>query len=178
MRSPSLSPNPMFDLKRHITDVPDFPKPGIVFRDISPLLRHHLGATTAALSALVSDDEWLRIDALAGIESRGFVLAAALATVHNKGLVMARKKGKLPPPTVRESYDLEYGTDALEMKPGNGRVLLVDDVLATGGTMRAAANLCASAGYDLIGLLVLIDLKLIKSFEWHSLRVRSAIQYD
>jgi len=168
----------MFDLKRHITDVPDFPKPGIVFRDISPLLRRHLGPATAALSALVSDDEWSRIDALAGIESRGFVLAAALATRHDKGLVMARKQGKLPPPTVHQSYDLEYGTDALEMKAGNGRILLVDDVLATGGTMRAAANLCASAGYELLGLLVLIDLKINTEFEWQSLRVRSAIQYD
>jgi adenine phosphoribosyltransferase len=167
----------MFDLKRHITDVPDFPKPGIVFRDISLLLRHHLEPATAALSALVNEDEWSRVDALAGIESRGFVLAAALATRHNKGLVMARKQGKLPPPTVRESYDLEYGTDALEMKAGNGRVLLVDDVLATGGTMRAAANLCHSAGYDVQGLVVLIDLKLIANFEWQSLRIRSAIQY-
>ena len=168
----------MHDLKRHIIDVPDFPKPGIVFRDISPLLRNHFSATTAALSGLVSNDEWSRIDALAGIESRGFVLAAALATLHNKGFVMARKFGKLPPPTTRESYDLEYGTDELEMKPGNGRILLVDDVLATGGTMRAAANLCAGAGYELQGLLVLIDLKLTSDFVWSSLRVRSVIRYD
>jgi adenine phosphoribosyltransferase len=168
----------MQDLKRHVVDVPDFPKAGIVFRDISPLLRHHLSATTDALSALVSDVEWSRIDALAGIESRGFVLAAALATRHRKGLVMARKQGKLPPPTVRESYSLEYGTDALEMKPGEGRILLVDDVLATGGTMRAAGNLCSAAGYEVLALVVLIDLVLIDRFEWRSLRVRSAIRYE
>jgi adenine phosphoribosyltransferase len=115
---------------------------------------------------------------LAGIESRGFVLAAALATRHRKGLVMARKQGKLPPPTVRESYSLEYGTDALEMKPGEGRILLVDDVLATGGTMRAAGNLCSAAGYEVLALVVLIDLVLIDRFEWRSLRVRSAIRYE
>jgi adenine phosphoribosyltransferase len=168
----------MHDLKRHIIDVPDFPKPGIVFRDMSLLLRNHFAATTAALSALMSKDEWSQIDGLAGIESRGFVLAAALATLHDKGLVMVRKFGKLPPPTVRESYDLEYGTDALEIKPGSGRLLLVDDVLATGGTMRAAANLCAAAGYELVGLIALIDLRLKTDFAWRSLRVRSVIQYD
>jgi adenine phosphoribosyltransferase len=167
----------MHDLKRHIIDVPDFPKPGIVFRDMSPLLRNHFSATTAALSTLVSKEEWSQIDGLAGIESRGFVLAAALATLHDKGLVMVRKFGKLPPPTVRESYDLEYGTDALEIKPGSGRLLLVDDVLATGGTMRAAANLCAEAGYELQGLLALIDLQLTTDFAWRSLRVRSVIRY-
>jgi adenine phosphoribosyltransferase len=168
----------MHDLKRYIADVPDFPKPGIVFRDISPLLRNHLAATTEALSALVSAAEWSQIDALAGIESRGFILAAALATQHRKGLVMARKFGKLPPPTVCAAYDLEYGTDALEMKAGTGRILLVDDVLATGGTMQAAANLCAQAGYDVRGLIVLIDLHLANNSAWRSLTIRSVIQYD
>jgi adenine phosphoribosyltransferase len=167
----------MSNLKAHIVDVADFPKPGITFRDISPLLRHHLAATTDAMSALLSSEEWMQVDALAGVESRGFVLAAALATKHNKGLVMARKKGKLPPPTVRESYQLEYGVDALEMKPGNGRIALVDDVLATGGTMQAAANLCRAAGYQVQSLLVLIDLKLAQNFTWQSLPVRAAIRY-
>lgn len=168
----------MHDLKRHIVDVPNFPKPGILFRDISLLLRYRLSETVAALGEQVTAAEWTQIDALAGIESRGFVLAAALATAHRKGLVMARKQGKLPPPTVRESYALEYGTDALELKPGTGRVLLVDDVLATGGTMHAAANACVSAGYDVIGMLVLIDLCLVQNFQWRSLRARSVIRYD
>lgn len=168
----------MIDLKQFIVDVPGFPKPGIVFRDISPLLRHHFAAVVEAMSALASADEWARVDALAGVESRGFVLAAALATKHDKGLVMARKKGKLPPPVVCESYDLEYGADALEMKPGRGRVMLVDDVLATGGTMRAGAKLCKSAGYDLMALLVLVDLNLNVDFEWESLKARSVIRYD
>jgi len=170
--------NDMTDLKPHILDVPDFPKPGILFRDISPLLRHRLADTVAALSALLNADEWAHIDALAGIESRGFVLAAALATKHGKGLVMARKQGKLPPPSIRQAYDLEYGSDALEMKAGTGRLLLVDDVLATGGTMRAAANLCHASGYEVRGMAVLIDLKLVTDFAWHALTVRSAIQYD
>jgi len=167
----------LIDLKQFIVDIADFPKPGIVFRDISPLLRHHFAAVVEAMSSLVSTAEWAQVDALAGVESRGFVLAAALATKHNKGLVMARKKGKLPPPVVCESYELEYGMDSLEMKPGRGRVMLVDDVLATGGTMRAGAKLCRSAGYDLLALLVLVDLNLNLDFRWESLRARSVIQY-
>ena len=168
----------MVDLKQHILDVPDFPKPGILFRDISPLLRGHFDAVISALSALISENEWAQIDAVAGIESRGFVFAAALAARHRKGVVMARKRGKLPPPTVLEIYDLEYGTDALEMKSGHGRVLVVDDVLATGGTMRASANLCRTAGYDVLALLVLLDLNLNPAFEWNSHKVRSAIHYE
>jgi adenine phosphoribosyltransferase len=167
----------MNELKRLIADVPDFPKAGILFRDISPLLRHEFRGTVDALSSLVEPQEWPRIDALAGIESRGFVLAAALAHRHDKGVVMIRKQGKLPPPTVRQAYELEYGSDALEMKAGTGRVLLVDDVLATGGTMRAAADLCRMSGYEVCGMIVLIDLKLAPDFVWQSLHAKAAIDY-
>ncbi len=167
----------MFDLKRHVVDVPDFPRPGILFRDISPLLRHHLSATLDALDALMTAAEWDDLDALGGIESRGFILGAALAARRAKGFVPIRKQGKLPPPVVDVPYALEYGTGVLEMQRGRGRLLLVDDVLATGGTLRAAAQLSRGAGYDVQGLLVLIDLKLVTDFRWERLRARSVIQY-
>src|ERR1700677_3566388 len=144
----------MLELKQAIADIPDFPRPGILFYDISPLLRDHLEATVQALDALLTDEEWSGIDALAGIESRGFILGAALALKRGKGFVLIRKQGKLPPPVVDVAYDLEYGSGVLEMQRGSGRLLLVDDVLATGGTLTAAANLCERAGYQLTSLAV------------------------
>jgi adenine phosphoribosyltransferase len=167
----------MFELKHAISDVADFPRPGILFRDISPLLRHHLRATVEAMDALLTESEWGGIDALAGIESRGFILGAALAARRGKGFVLVRKKGKLPPPVVDVSYDLEYGSGVLEMQRGQGRVVLIDDVLATGGTMAAAAELCLRSGYELAALAVLIDLHLVESFSWRALRLRAAIHY-
>jgi adenine phosphoribosyltransferase len=167
----------MTDLRRHIRDIPDFPKPGILFRDIMPLLREHFDATIAALSEQLDASAWSRIDAVAGIESRGFILAAALALRHGKGFVAIRKQGKLPPPIVSVPYDLEYGTGVLEMQQGSGRLLLVDDVLATGGTLQAGAGLCLDAGYEVADLLVLIDLKLVKDFRWQLRPVLSVIQY-
>src|SRR5580698_1083074 len=150
----------MPDLKQYIADVPDFPRPGVLFRDITPLLREHFDATVQALDDLLTADEWKSIDALAGIESRGFILGAALATHRSKGFVLVRKQGKLPPPVVDIAYDLEYGSGVLEMQRGTGRVLLIDDVLASGGTMTASAQLCERAGYEVKGLAALIDLKI------------------
>ena len=167
----------MIDLRQHIRNVPDFPKPGILFRDIAPLLRSHFRETIDVMSALLQPDQWQSIDAVAGIESRGFMLAAALAERHRKGFVPIRKQGKLPPPVVSVPYDLEYGNGVLEMQTGSGRLLLVDDVLATGGTMQAAASLCIDAGYDIVRLMVLIDLKLVKDFRWEQQRVLCAIDY-
>ncbi|MGA2023154.1 MAG: adenine phosphoribosyltransferase [Steroidobacteraceae bacterium] len=168
----------MFDLKRHIVDVPDFPRPGILFRDITPLLRTHFNATLDTLEALFEEREWRDVDALAGIESRGFILAAGLAARRGKGFVPIRKQGKLPPPVVAAPYALEYGSGVLEMQRGHGRVLLIDDVLATGGTMAAAAQLCALAGYEVAGLAALIDLRLFGEFHCGALPLRSVLRYD
>jgi adenine phosphoribosyltransferase len=167
----------MPDLKQAIRDVPDFPRPGILFRDIAPLLRDHFDGTIRALDALLTDEEWDEVDALAGIESRGFILGAALAIRRRKGFVLVRKQGKLPPPVVDVAYDLEYGSGVLEMQRGNGRLVLVDDVLATGGTMTAAADLCERAGYQLKALVALIDLKIIQDYSWRNLRLRASIEY-
>jgi adenine phosphoribosyltransferase len=166
------------EIKRFIVDVPDFPKVGILFRDITPLLRTHFDATLAALEALYSAQEWERVDALAGIESRGFILGAGLAARLNKGFVVIRKQGKLPPPVVSTGYALEYGSGVLEMQPGRGRVVIVDDVLATGGTMQASAELCMAAGYSVLGLATLVDLRLAGDFVWRHLALRCAIRYD
>jgi adenine phosphoribosyltransferase len=167
----------MPDLKQAIRDVPDFPRTGILFRDIAPLLRDHFEATVGALEALLSAQEWDEIDALAGIESRGFILGAALAARKGKGFVLVRKQGKLPPPVVDVAYDLEYGSGVLEMQKGRGRVVLVDDVLATGGTMAAAADLCDRAGYQLKAIMALIDLRIVQDFSWRNLRLRASINY-
>ena len=167
----------MPDLKQAIRNVPDFPRPGILFRDIAPLLRDHFEATVSALDALLSAQEWSEIDALAGIESRGFILGAALAVRKGKGFVLVRKQGKLPPPVVDVAYELEYGSGVLEMQKGRGRVVLVDDVLATGGTMAAAADLCDRAGYQLKAIMALIDLRIVQDFSWRNLRLRASVNY-
>jgi adenine phosphoribosyltransferase len=167
----------MTDLKQAIRNVPDFPRPGVLFRDIAPLLREHFDATLQALDGLLTPQEWEAVDAVAGIESRGFILGAALAVRRRKGFVLVRKQGKLPPPVVDVSYDLEYGSGVLEMQRGQGRIVLVDDVLATGGTMTAAADLCDRAGYQLQALLALIDLRIVADYSWRNLRLRASVSY-
>jgi len=167
----------MTDLRSYVRNVPDFPQPGILFRDITPLLRDHFRETIDSMSALLPADQWQTIEAIAGVESRGFMLAAALAERHGKGFVPIRKQGKLPPPIVGVPYELEYGTGVLEMQKGSGRLLLVDDVLATGGTMEAAASLCLDAGFQIVRVMVLINLRLVKDFRWEQQPVLAAIEY-
>jgi adenine phosphoribosyltransferase len=164
-------------LKDLVAEVPDFPKPGILFRDISPLLRLRFRETMSAVDALFSEREWGEIDAVAGVESRGFILGSALADRRNKGFVLIRKKGKLPPPVVDIAYDLEYGTGVLEMPMGQGRLLLLDDVLATGGTLLASSALSRQAGFAIQQVGVLIDLGLAPGFRCEGHEVRSALHY-
>jgi adenine phosphoribosyltransferase len=164
-------------IKAAIVDVPDFPQPGILFRDIAPLLRTHFETTIDALDSLLTEAEWRNIDALAGIESRGFILGAALAVRRGKGFVPVRKQGKLPPPVVDIAYQLEYGSGVLEMQRGGGNLVLIDDVLATGGTMTAAAELCVRAGYRVSVLATLIDLNLVVGYRWRDLPLRTVISY-
>ena len=165
-------------LRSHIKDVPDFPKPGILFRDIGPLLRHQFSETIQAMAGLLTPAEWDGIDVIGGIESRGFILAAGLAAMKRKGFVKIRKPGKLPGDVVKESYTLEYGEDALEIQRGQGAMLLIDDVLATGGTFKAAANVAASAGYNVCGLACLVNLAFLNQFEWRGQRARTLVTYE
>jgi adenine phosphoribosyltransferase len=166
----------MQDLKQFVIDIPDFPKPGILFRDISPLLRRHFASTIESIEKLFSEQEWDAIDAVAGIESRGFILASALAERRGKGFVPIRKKGKLPPPVVDIAYELEYGTGILEMQAGQGRLLLIDDVLATGGTLSASTELSRQAGYVVHGVGVLIDIGIAPGFRCHEHVPRVVLQ--
>jgi len=143
-----------------IRTVPDFPKVGIDFYDITPLLRSHINAVIdemlAVLPAGLLDD----VDCLGAVEARGFVFASVLAGRLGKGMILLRKPGKLPPPVANKAYALEYGKDMLEMQNNlpPERVLLVDDILATGGTLMTAYELCKSAKHTVVGALVLLDL--------------------
>ncbi|MDE3741802.1 adenine phosphoribosyltransferase [Maribacter polysaccharolyticus] len=166
------------NLKSFIRDIPDFPTKGVVFRDITPLLKDHnaIRYTEEALLDLVGT---LKIDKVVGMESRGFFFAPMLAAKLNAGFVPVRKPGKLPFTTIRQDYDLEYGTDALEMhadalKKGD-RVLIHDDVLATGGTAKATCDLVAKMGGEIIQCNFLLELdglkgkEKLKDFEVNSL---------
>jgi adenine phosphoribosyltransferase len=167
----------MQELKALINDIPDFPKPGILFRDVTPLLRNRFDATIDVMEELFTEAEWAAVAAVAGIESRGFILAAALAERRHKGFVAIRKKGKLPPPVVDVSYDLEYGSGVLEMQTGSGGLLLIDDVLATGGTLGASVALSRQAGYSLVGIGVLLDIGIAPGFHCGGFVPRSVLQY-
>ncbi|MEO9139862.1 MAG: adenine phosphoribosyltransferase [Jatrophihabitans sp.] len=142
-----------------LRDVPDFPEPGVLFKDISPVLADP--GTFAALITALSSVADGTVDLVAGVEARGFFLAGAIAIEDGCGIVPIRKAGKLPPPTLSRSYDLEYGSAEIEIPADlleGRRVLLVDDVLATGGTLRAAAELLTDAGATVVALAVVVEL--------------------
>src|SRR6478736_6069141 len=148
-------------LKAHVRDIPDYPRPGVVFKDITPLLAapDAFAAVVDAVAAPFADE---RIDKVLGIEARGFVFAAPVAYRHAAGFIPVRKTGKLPWEIEREEYELEYGTDLLEIHrdavaPGE-RVLIVDDVIATGGTAAATARLVERLGGVVVGLAFLLEL--------------------
>lgn len=155
-------------VRSKIRDFPDFPKPGIVFKDITPIFSHHdtLKAVTEALSARYAAQN---IDAVVGIESRGFLVGAPVAFHMGAGLVLVRKQGKLPGPVVRKTYDLEYGQDTLEiqedaLRPGM-RVVVMDDLLATGGTMGATLELIRDQGVEVVEAAFLVELSFLNGRE-------------
>ena len=163
------------DFKKYIDDVQDFPHEGILYRDIQPLLADS-EAFYDAIYAMGEFVDMEEVDYFVGIESRGFIFASALASINLKGFKMIRKEGKLANTNDvlhAVEYDLEYGKDMIEMKPGKGNVVIVDDVYATGGTMLASELLCEMAGYTIIDKLCLIDIGLKKDHD-----VKCLITYE
>ncbi len=169
-------------LKRLIRTVPDFPKPGILFYDITTLLKDKAGLQTL-IDAFAAAYDGQQIDLVLGVEARGFIFAPALACRLGAGFVPVRKPKKLPAPTARVSYDLEYGTDTLEIHldaiaPGQ-RVVIVDDLLATGGTCEATVKLAKSLGADIAGLAFVVELDFLNGRQrLNGYDVFSLLHYD
>lgn len=169
------------DLKQHIRSVPDFPKKGILFYDISTLLAHAKAwqATVEQMEKTLSPH---RPELLVGIESRGFLVAAPLALALGIGFVMVRKRGKLPGATVPYTYALEYGTDTIEIQADaiarGRRVVVLDDLLATGGTMAAAIDLCRQVGGNVVAAACIIELSFLSGRKRLDVPFTSVIAYD
>lgn len=169
------------DLKEYVRSIPDFPKPGILFYDISTLLAHP-DAWQVALGRLARIVAKHQPDLLAGIESRGFLVAAPLASRLGLGFTMVRKKGKLPGPTIAHEYELEYGTDTIEIQddaahPGQ-RVVILDDLLATGGTMAASVELFSKVGAQVVGSACIIELNFLKGRDKLNMPFDALMSYD
>ena len=169
------------DLKKHVRQIPDFPKPGINFFDISTLIRHPEAwrTTIDRMADLVRP--W-KPDVLAAIDARGFLVAAPLSIALNCGSIMIRKSGKLPGKVKKHSYGLEYGTDTIEIQddavqPGQ-RVVILDDLLATGGTLMAAAQLIRSSGGNVVGAAALIELSFLKGRAKIDMPIAALLEYD
>jgi len=161
--------------KDYITEVDNFPIDGVSFKDISPLLANE-GVFKSAIRDMGSrvriPDYWV------GIDARGFIFASALSIYYGGGVVMCRKEGKLPPPTRTYGYNTEYSEDVLELKEGSGEVVIVDDVLATGGTIQTVNRLVENAGYNVVGNVVFIDLRYVPRIDNFGLTVRSVVDYE
>ena len=172
----------MVELRKFIRDVPDFPKPGILFKDITPLLANP-SALALAVEALCNPFRELNVQAVIGAESRGFIFGTAIAQALSCGFVPVRKPGKLPAAKISHTYELEYGTDTLEIhrdaiKKGE-RCLIVDDLLATGGTMMACCDLVETLGGNIVGIAVLIELIFLHGRQrFGKYNLHSAIKYD
>lgn len=169
-------------LSRMLRDVPDFPKPGIVFKDITPLLSCP-AALSLAVEFLTQPYRTSHVDLVVGAESRGFIFGTAVARNLSAGFVPIRKPGKLPYKTRKVTYDLEYGTDSMEIHddaiPKAARVLMIDDLLATGGTMRACCDLVSSQGGVIVGVAFLIELCFLKGREkFKGIPIHSVIQIE
>jgi len=169
-------------LKSLIRDIPDFPKPGIIFRDITPLLNDP-GGLALGIELLANPFRGKNIDRVVGAESRGFIFGTAVACCLSAGFVPVRKPGKLPHRHISVTYDLEYGQDCLEIHADailrNQRVLIVDDLLATGGTMRACVDLVRELGGEVVGAACLIELADLKGRDLlKDVHVHSVLRYD
>ena len=169
------------DIKQHIRQIPDFPKPGILFYDICTLLAHP-AAWRATVDQLATVVKPRKPDILAGVESRGFLVAAPLALSLGCGLIMLRKRGKLPGPTVPYTYELEYGSDTIEVQkdavtPGQ-RIVLLDDLLATGGTLAAGIQLLRNVGAQVVSAATIIELTFLKGRAKLDVPVDSLVAYD
>jgi adenine phosphoribosyltransferase len=168
------------DLRNYIRDVPDFPKPGILFKDITPLLRSP-EALEAAVQGLAEPYRDQRISNVVAIESRGFIFGSCVARILGAGFVPIRKPGKLPWTTRRNEYKLEYGTDVIEIHDdaltADDRVVIIDDVLATGGTAAAAAALVKEFGATIVGAAVVIELDFLEGRKRLDIPVHSLIRY-
>jgi adenine phosphoribosyltransferase len=169
------------DLRKYIRTVPDWPKRGILFRDITPLLGN-AAAFRAAIDAMAADYVGAGIEYVVGVEARGFILGAAIAAKLNTGFVPVRKKGKLPSKTVSVAYDLEYGTSMVEIHkdavPKGAKVLMVDDLLATGGTIKASCELIEQLDGKIEGVVFLVELKELGGIKkLAGYKVKSIIRY-
>lgn len=170
------------DLKKHIRNVPDFPKPGIGFKDITTLVGHP-AALKETIDRLAEPFREEKIDVVVGIESRGFIFASVLALQFGAGMVPVRKPGKLPYKTYSQEYELEYGTDSLEIhvdaiQPGQ-KVLIIDDLLATGGTVEATIRLVEKLGGEVVGCAFVVELDFLKGRDkLEGYRIESLVHYD